>query len=339
MASTSTPKTGHALIWDELESGATAGTMTARRIHPESGRDLFLGFRRADGRRAFLLQVAKSALPSTSSLPQLRGIEVTQTDLPGDGTTRLTVGLFLKEERFFDVFAALVADLAAHIAPSTSDVLAVHALISRLTKWQAFLENHAEGLKKEACQGLWGELHFLREVAIPRLGAGAVKAWTGPRRVPQDFQFVDCAIDVKTSMTMRGQALRIANERQLDDSHVAHLFLHHLSIEPLEGSGETLPAMVSSIRVLCAGDPASASRLEDRLIEVGFLDAHATRYNTTGYSVRETNFFRVAEGFPRLIESDLRAGVGAVSYSITVDSCRPFAVPVVDVEAVLQLPT
>ena len=140
MAALST-KTGHALIWDELEAGSSAGTMTARRIHPGSGRNLFLGFRLADRRPAFLLQVGKSALPSTSVLPQLRGIEVAQTNLSTDGTTQVTVGLFLKEERFFDVFAALVADLAAHIAPLTSDVLAVHALIFRLTKWQAFLEN------------------------------------------------------------------------------------------------------------------------------------------------------------------------------------------------------
>lgn len=53
---------------------------------------------------------------------------------------------------------------------------------------------------------------------------------------------------------------------------------------------------------------------------------HAARYVNTGYVIRETNFFNVVKGFPRIVEDDLRKGVGDVSYSISVAECQHFAV-------------
>jgi Putative PD-(D/E)XK family member, (DUF4420) len=59
---------------------------------------------------------------------------------------------------------------------------------------------------------------------------------------------------------------------------------------------------------------------------VGYLDVHVTRYEKIGYIIREHNYFKVEAGFPRIIESDLRNGIGDVRYTISVAECKRFSI-------------
>ena len=78
---------------------------------------------------------------------------------------------------------------------------------------------------------------------------------------------------------------------------------------------------------------AAAFAFEGALVERGYIDEQAWRYQKTGYTVRESNMFRVTKGFPRLTERDLPLGVGDLTYSISVVECKNFAVPVEEVVA------
>lgn len=330
----------HEELWQTLEQEARnihAAGIHRRRITPPENRALYLGFKKPDDRRVFLLRVAKTHLPQASALPAMRGVEVWAAALPPDLPAHASLGLTLREARYADVFTALVNDLASHVGAQSNDAEAVAAFLSRVGKWQKFLENHVEGLGEEAQRGLFGELRFLRDHVLPRLGSSGVPGWTGSRRTPQDFQFPSCVVEVKTSIAKQLQVLRIANERQLDDAHVQALFLYHLSLEPLRGMGETLPQLVESVR---SGLGVSIERehFEDTLLEAGYLDAHAPRYSAVGYSDREVNVFRVREGFPRLTERDLPPGVGDVSYAISVDQCQPFRASISELDVAFTRP-
>lgn len=326
-------------LWQTLEvetQGLPLAGIQLRRIHPESPRDVYLGFKKPDDRRVFLLRVSQEHLPTTGVLPSLRGVEPFAAILPADAPAHGSLGLMLREIRYADIFTALVSDLAGHVARQPDDAGGVEAFLARLGKWQKFLENHSEGLSEEAQRGLYGELRFLRDHILPRLGAEGASGWTGARRTPQDFQFPGCAVEVKTSSAKQLQTLRISSERQLDGAHVEVLFLYHLSLEPLRGTGETLPQIVAAVRSLLPEGTTTRVHFEDALIEVGYLDAHAGRYAAVGYSVREENLFQVRESFPRLIESDLSDGVGEVSYSISVAACRRFTVEFATLDKALQ---
>lgn len=72
-------------------------------------------------------------------------------------------------------------------------------------------------------------------------------------------------------------------------------------------------------------DPLAFDLFDERLFAGGYLDAQAPAYGT-GYTVRLANIFLVAEGFPRIVESDRPAGVGDVVYSIAVGALTPFAI-------------
>ena len=82
--------------------------------------------------------------------------------------------------------------------------------------------------------------------------------------------------------------------------------------------------------------PVIAEIFETLLFEAGYLDGNSSYYEKTGYIKREINFFKVAATFPRIIEKDLRNGVGDVHYSITVAECRHFAVNEADIVTIMR---
>jgi hypothetical protein len=131
---------------------------------------------------------------------------------------------------------------------------------------------------------------------------------------------------VKTTSTKQHQKLAIASERQLDDTGAGTIILLHLSLDIRTGQGETLLDMVASVRSIVANDPLAKEEFENRLFELGYLDLHASRYEQTSYTVREANYFKVEQDFPRIVEADLRNGVGDVRYTISISECKRFSI-------------
>jgi hypothetical protein len=132
---------------------------------------------------------------------------------------------------------------------------------------------------------------------------------------------------VKTTSAKQHQKLAIASERQLNDMGAGVIVLLHLSLDVRQGQGETLPGIVASVRSFVAEDTIARDELENLLFEIGYLDIHAPRYDNISYSIREQNYFKVGADFPKIIESDLRNGVGDVRYSISVAECKHFSIP------------
>lgn len=299
-----------------------------RRI-PSDSCDMFAGIEYPAGARVMLLRMSRSVATRLSRLPESRGFEVRVYTFPQDGPETASVLLRLLNSDYSDVFTSLVDDVAAtmdHVARSDRAIAA--AFIERLARWQRFLSQHEpEGLSEEAQRGLYGELWFFRKYLLPNLSSqAAVKAWTGPQRAPHDYQLPSCAVEVKTSIAKQHQNLRIASERQLDDSNIDALFLCHLSLDMFEGSGDSLVDAVQSIRDALSGDVIATAEWEERLFSAGYLDAHSHHYSGRGYAIRNSYVFRIREGFPRIVESQLANGVGDVTYSISVASCMPFSV-------------
>lgn len=325
-------------IWKDQEGGAAGGSggCLARRIHPDSVVELRLAIEKPSNARLLLLRVAASVLRTPREFPRSLGFEVRRAFDALDGRKYVHLMVRLAHPQFRDVFTSLAEDVACHVARAVGDEDAVRTLVARLERWQAFLKSHpADGMSEEFRQGLYGELWFLRRHTIPLLGPrAAVSAWKGPDRAVQDFQWTGLAVEVKTSTGKQHQKLTISSERQLDATGAGRLLLFHLSLDAREGGGETLPALVATVRELLATDAAAAADFEQLLFDAGYLDCHAPSYEQIGYTVRESNFFDVIDGFPRIVEADLRNGVGDVRYTISVAECRNYRV---DDDSVLQL--
>ena len=328
----------YAEIWEELERVAAPGTpgRMRRRVHPQARCDLFLAIDKPTNLRMMLMLVKEASLDGIDELPTGRGVEARITR-PGDDDADAAVELVLTDPRSADIFTALASDIGNVAAAQSDEGSAVAALVSRLSRWQRFLEQSGPGgLESERQRGLYAELWLLGHHLFDAVGTGpAVQAWTGPARASHDFQLRACAVEVKATAAKQNQVLRVASERQLDDTGVDALFLFHLSLDVHLGAGETLPAIVDALRV-SLGTTAAGQPFEDRLFDAGYLDVHRHLYEKPGYTVRESNFFHVTERFPRIVERDLPPGVGDVRYSVAVAECKHFAVDLDTVLAALR---
>lgn len=319
-------------VWTQLEADVTykgASGILKRRVLPESPCDIYLAVEKPQNTRLMLIRVSAGALPDVGALPRSKGCDVQVVKLPDDLPDQATVRLTLTGTQFRDIFTVLVQDIASCIAECVTAERCVSALTERLQGWQHFLDEYGpEGLGEEAQRGLYGELWFLRRYVLPTLNsADAINSWTGHRRSPQDFELPHCAVEVKTTSGRQHQKLRIANERQLDDSNISPIFIFHISLDAKLNSGENLVNLIEDIRSLISQSPPARQGFEEALRNGGYLDFHSPQYVKTGYSIRQSNVFRVGVGFPRIIESDLPNGVGDVQYSISVAECMHFSVP------------
>lgn len=314
----------------EAERNGTAAGIVRLRVHPDSRPSIFLAVERPSDTPLLLLRLRRSSIPPGHRLPVADGFTVAPVVQPDDDAEHATLVIRLSDTRYADIFSALVDDVVSAILPTPNDDRLVSTLAGRLTAWQRFLAAHGlQGLGKEAQQGLFGELQCLRAYMLPNIEAmSAISAWTGPAEAVHDFQLPSCAVEVKTTATKQLQSIRVSNERQLDDTYVPRLWLCHYSLDISPAVGESLVEMIASVRTSLEQDGIARQAFDDRLWSAGYMDAQADVYQDTRYQIRDHNVFSVGEGFPRITEQGLMAGVGDVQYSISVAECKHFAVDV-----------
>ncbi len=310
---------------------ATDSAWLTRFACPRTGRPLLVALEQATRARALLVPISKTAVPSRREWPECRGLELICVVL----SSELCLGVRLRDQGCADVFTALAEDLAPRISATTSATQAAAELLGRLRRWQQFLSTAGTTISVEAQRGLWGELHVLLTHLVTGLGpATAVLGWNAGAGAHQDFQFSAGAVEVKTTAAKQPQSVRITSERQLDDTGVGALFLHVVVIDEREvapgevGPGSSLAAIISCLRSALSSDTASLAVFSDRLLDRGWLDAHAAKYDGRRLTLRGERTFRVEEGFPRLVERGLPPGVGDVSFAVSLAACEPFATSV-----------
>jgi Putative PD-(D/E)XK family member, (DUF4420) len=324
-------------LWNALEADADAGRAgkggwLLRLAQPSVSCPIFVGLELSSRRRAVLLSLPSIAMPSRSLWPRSKGLEPLAIAIEG----KSHFGVRLKESRFADVFSALVADLVRRVMDATRPEEQVRAFLGQLGRWQRFLSASFDGLSEEAQRGLWGELFFLRQQLLPRLGVAAVTGWKGGERAHQDFQFERGAIEVKSTLAKKPQVVRITSERQLDESSWPLLILNVIMLDVRERGGESLPALISSLRSKLVADATAEEQFEEQLLLSGYLETHATRYADKGYVVRSQKVLHVHHGFPRLVEKDLPEGLGNVEYGLAIAACEAFALKASDLARILQ---
>jgi putative PD-(D/E)XK family protein DUF4420 len=324
----------------EAETGANVAWLT-RFARPQTGHPLLVALQATTRARALLLPVSKAALPPRRQWPECRGLELISVALG----SQPHLGVQLRDPACADVFTALAEDVAPRVSSASDAKQAAAELLGRLRRWQQFLTAAREAMSIEAQRGLWGELHVLRTRLLPAFGpAATVSAWKASAAAHQDFQFSGGAVEVKTTAAKQPQSVRITSERQLDDTGVGALFLHVVVVDerevPASGRvpGQSLPAMIADIRAQLSADLVALAALNDRLLDRGWLDAHASRYEARRWTVRGERTYKVRRGFPRLVEVDLPAGVGDVSFAVSLAACEPFAAPVPVMLAALAQP-
>jgi hypothetical protein len=315
-------------LWEEMEVESRANVAWLTRFATScAGLPLLVALEQATRARALLVPVTNTAIPPSRDLPECHGLEIISVMLD----LQPYFGVRLRDVAYVDVFTVLAEDVAPRVAVARDTAEAVAGLLDRLRQWQHFLTAAREGMSVEVQRGLWGELHVLKEHILPVFGAkAAVCGWKASSASHQDFQFSTGAIEVKSTAAKQPQSIRITSERQLDETGVGSLFLHIVvlderEVEEGEGcEGKSLPKTINEIRAIICNETNTLSAFNDRLTDRGWIDSFADRYAARRWTVRRELSYRVQNGFPRLVEANLPAGVGDVNFSLSMAACEPF---------------
>ena len=320
-------------IWDELATTSDRETQKdgwySRRIYPDADSGIFLALRQPGAVPALLVEVNATAVGVVREYPSARGFELYPESVTSGPRGRTRLCLVLADTRYRDVLEVVVNDVSERIALTPGEGDAVKTFIARLHVWQNFMRKHGvEGLANEAQIGLFGELLFLADHLFDRVPAhDSVNAWKGPIGGNQDFDIGRRCVEVKCTTVIPPVTVNIASMTQLDETLVESLLLCHVSLVLDSRDGESLPKLVDRLRAsIQVQDVSALDGFNAMLIEAGYLDSHSELYSDTRYTHRETRFFKVAEGFPRIAARDLAGGISKCSYTVLLTACAPYEV-------------
>lgn len=227
-----------------------------------------------------------------------------------------------------DLFHIFSVDILEHILPTRTAAEAARTLYRRLEHWKKFFQRRApEGLSRDEYIGLFGELDFFERCLQHGVSAQVLSdAWQGPLGTNQDFLFGKLAVEVKAVTANDAGGIRISNMRQLDDAGLDGLFLSHISYDFREGTDRKLASLIESIKTRLENSPDALSTFEDRLLASGYLEPESSPFAGYGLTERQRSFYRIRNGFPRILESNIISGISNVSYSVSLSACSGFSI-------------
>ena len=311
-------------IVETLTTHDSEGTHARKRIGQITALDAFAGRRVSDNLEALIVECNTSALDRIKEWPRSKGFEVMPIPLSGGHTGKTRLVLQLIEDRFRDVFWALGDILCDEFAGLPHEESAVRCFHDQLVRWQSFLQKHGpDGLSDEARCGLYGELVVLHALLESNIAAEAVvPAWRGCKKASQDFQFLNLAIEVKTTRATVPDRIIVSNVQQLDEHGIDHMFLTLLHMNENEASGETLPQRVDDLRYALPDN--QLDEFNAGLEEVGYSDTQRRLYARTRYRLIDQVYFEIKDDFPRITRQQIPEGVKAIRYELNFDACLPY---------------
>lgn len=310
--------------WMEIEPSPDSTEPSLRRADPLHPLDFWRG-RDAKGRYVFQLD-AQGSVDVIPAWPAPAGIDVRAMDT---GATACQLRLVLLESANRQLFRALCSTLleatSGLASKSASTVLPI--MVEQLFRWQDMLARRkSEIMSPENVQGLVGELMFLRDELMSRVGPGAaIATWRGPYGDEQDFVLNNTVIEIKSTVSTADRRICISSEDQLDTISGPIVVSREILSVGVGAGALSLNDLVDQVQSLIPNEDLGAGDLFQRgLLAVGY--ERRSEYDAPAWSHVERKAYEVRDDFPRIVRSELRAGVEKVQYWITTEACLPYAI-------------
>jgi len=315
-------------IWNDLENDKSLSRgLLLRRYSASSIQDVYVALQQPECLRCIAFRLKANEKINTSGYGNLKDIRINTVPDDSDNSRNFLLILLANNEHE-EVFATLAEDLINQVLNVEEGVL-IKEVLNRFEMWKALFDKvTSDGLSPEEQRGLYGELYFLRKwISQSTDLQKPIQSWLGTEKELRDFQSAGWGIEVKTTRGNNHQKVHISSERQLDPTNLNILILLHLSLESQQHHGETLNHIINSIVNLLSKDVSAQVQFRAKLLQGGYFFHHASRYDITGYQIRGESFYIVRDNFPRIEESDIRAGTGDVKYSIILTEQTEYLVP------------
>ena len=288
------------------EGGHDAGRY---RVYPDHPLNFYVQYSLA-GLRELVIELVAPDLPEFE-LPAFRNIDVVKLPIAGG----IRIGMTLKDSDLSKSFSVMCYDLAERSRAADAVASGVGVLLHALDNWsELFKKRPHEGLTREEVLGLIGELSVLKTL-LEDCGLSPevlIHGWGGPDREARDIGVNGTRIEVKAQRSTSSHKLRISSLHQLDDRG-DRVFVVLLKLTPSE-FGRALVDVVDDVRALLENAPLAAIEFDRKVALLGMsVDSEFSRET---YSEDQRVVFRVGPEFPRLVPSNVAAGVTAAQYEV-----------------------
>jgi len=251
----------------------------------------------------------------------VRGMAV---DLRLIGGVQLIV-ITLDEHINADLFFSFCRSVISALELATDPANAFSITSSQIMRWRTFLSGRkSRKLSDEEVRGLFGELWILRQVlAFTRDPSETVSAWCGPDKVHQDFIFRDIAIETKAISGRERNSVRISSEDQLE-ALSDRLYLVVLRLVSSPEHGPHAHSLNELVRIIESeiSDAAALDEFGRKISSIGYFEL--PDYDEPAFIIAGQQFYRVVEGFPRLVRSSLPDGLARLNYDVQLEAIESF---------------
>ena len=221
------------------------------------------------------------------------------------------------------VFYAFCNDLVDSITEQFDEAEALLQLKNRYHSWKSMFKNRRK-MSPETNQGLFGELYFMDKYLFPKFNSdNVVDAWAGPNGYSKDFSINDTWYEVKTTLST-SNVVKISSLGQLSSITPGNLVVIKVDkmSESFEDGFSNIYDLFKSIMMKLASNETKEKFIE-KLLKYGF-DINENS-NTEKYKFNECNIYGVDDGFPRLLESDIKyQEIGKITYELILSTLEKF---------------
>lgn len=274
------------------------------------------------GQHLYIMSVAENvAVPELKNY-RFKGVELFVIETGNS----FEFNIYLLDDELVDIFALFVQNILDGVEACLTEIEAITTTLNVVLKWKRLFDKiNFGGLSLEYQKGLIGELLFInsaidKDISFSKL----LNAWTGPDQDDKDFRFGNIGIEIKLSSS-KYPSLKITNEGQLDTQNVDELYLILYVVENVKENGFSLNSLISQIRGKLYLDLEKLNFFNERLLLLGYLNDDDEYYNTM-YSLRQVHNYNINEDFPKIIKSQLPAGIYNTSYSIELSAVENFRI-------------
>lgn len=307
--------------WDDMKAQKNIG-IVKRMLQLKSPFIVNCLYQYPDNYCGIALTFSNSIQPNVRKYQQWKTFDVNlYSDRAYPNSSMMMV--LLKSPSKNDAFATLCASLIWKIEKASSEQEAVRLFTNQLEEWRKLFEKtYQEGLGKGAQKGLWGEMQMLETLLNNVKGYTQLQIidwWVGSQKSPQDFQGNDWAIEIKTTTKNNDSVVEIHGERQLDETFFDNLYLNRVTLNETPQNGISLPKKIDNVKSIIQDNLQASSLFEMKLAQYGYIESMRSLYESSTYQIRNNQYFKVEDNFPRIKEGEVRNGVSDIKYSIDLN--------------------
>ena len=235
---------------------------------------------------------------------------------------RTSLRFSLEDDSLKDIFYKFCEDIIESTRQSRNDS-GFSPIIRRWNTWIDFFAKTFLPLSESEIIGLIGELLFLKDFMFERYGINkSLEAFIGVDRAHKDFEIEGTWFEVKTIHNGK-RSVKISSIEQLDSDIEGSLVIITLDQGTL-GTDDylTINKLTAEIRSLL--DSNQTTDFKEKLRKAKYIPDE--RYDDFAYLFVKESFYRVSEGFPRVVGRNLPGGVTKASYEIDISAVSKYEV-------------